>query len=57
MYFTLSLYYLPYLHYLGELHYHARSFSNPLTSFNKIRLAVSKGPPIFVAVFRKPLII
>ena len=48
MYFTLSLYYLHYLYYLGELHYHARTFSNPLTSFNKIRLAVSKGPPIFV---------
>ena len=29
MHFTLSLYYLHYLYYLGELHYHARSFSNP----------------------------
>ena len=57
MYFTLSLYYLPYLHYLGELHYHARTFSNPLTSFNKFRLAVSKGPPIFALGFCKPLII
>lgn len=57
MYLTLSLNYLHYLHYLGELHYHARTFSNPLTLFNKFRLAVSEGPPIFVAVFRKPLII
>ena len=57
MYFTLSLYYLHYLYYLGELHYHARTFSNPLTSFNKNRLAVSKGPPIFAVGFRNLLII
>ena len=50
MYFTLSLYYLHYLQYLGELHYHARTFSNPLTSFNKFRLEVSEGPPIFAHV-------
>lgn len=54
MYFTLSLHYL---HYLGELHYHARSFSHPLTSFNKFRLVVSKGPLIFAAGFRNLLII
>ena len=47
MYFTLSLYYLHYLYYLGELHYHARTFSNPLTLFNKFCLAVSKGPLTF----------
>ena len=57
MHFTLSRYYLHYLHYLGELHYHARTFSNPLTLFNKIGLAVSKGPLIFAAGFRKLLII
>lgn len=56
MYFTSSLYHLHYLHYLGELHYHARTFSNPLTLFNKFRLAVSEGPLTFVAGFRKPLI-
>ena len=57
MYFTLSLNYLHYLHYLGELHYHARTFSNPLTLFNKFRLAVSEGPLTFVVGFRKPLIV
>ncbi len=57
MYFTLSLNYLHYLHYLGELHYHARTFSNPLTLFNKFRLAVSEGPLTFVAGSRKPLIV
>ena len=57
MYFTLSLNYLHYLHYLGELHYHARTFSNPLTLFNKFRLAVSEGPLTFVAGFRKQLIV
>ena len=57
MYFTLSLNYLHYLYYLGELHYHARTFSNPLTLFNKFRLAVSEGPLTFVAGFRKPLIV
>lgn len=57
MYSTLSLDYLHYLHYLGELHYHARSLSNPLTSFNKFRLVVSKGPLIFAAGFRNLLII
>ena len=48
MYFTLSLNYLHYLYYLGELHYHARTFSNPLTLFNKFRLAVSNKAAIFV---------
>ena len=57
MYFTLPLNYLHYLHYLGELHYHARTFSNPLTLFNKFRLAVSEGPLTFVAGFRKLLIV
>ena len=33
------------------------TFSNPLTSFNKFRLAVSKGPLIFAAGFRNQLII
>lgn len=34
-----------------------RTFSNPLTSFNKFRLAVSKGPPIFAVSFHNNLII
>ena len=33
------------------------SFSNPLTSFNKFRLAVSEGLPIFAAGFRNRLIV
>lgn len=35
----------------------ANIITDPLTTFNIFRLAVSKGPLIFVAGFRKTLII
>ena len=40
---------LPTLPNLGELHYHAFTFSNLLTSFNIIHLAVYKEPLTFAA--------